>query len=171
MATPAELPEIIERAFVAYLKSPQFEWSPSMIADGQFRIHRGQDELANDGQTIKCTVPDDLGDEEPLYSGNFPAVVRIELRTPGDVKSASEKAAGQLTGLDYHKIAAACLHGAIMVNVLADELNAAADNYVAGALPFTCFGIRNRMPFREPDGEVFVSGFVVEILGCPQTFR
>lgn len=173
MASPAEHQELIEKAFVALLLDPTqaFDWPASLkngAADAP-AIYTGQADTTKKGQNVSCAAPAEMGEEDPLSSGNFWCELRVELRTPKEEATPDAAAAGAQTSLQAHQAAAATLRSAIMVADLEGDVAAANDALAGGPLDFTLIGVRRRTPFKdESDPECWVSGFVVECLSCPR---
>lgn len=150
-----EHPELLETAGVNYLAGLGMDYWDELLtnAGGTLRIYPGENSLDMDGQTIVVFLDGDLGDEEPPCSGNRWADVIFRLKTPSIKKKDDVQ-------LKAHKANADALQRAILDVNLPSLLTAS----VAG---FRCFGLAERMPFREQDATGWVSGYRVRLYSCP----
>jgi len=149
--------ELLENAFVNYLKSLNV-WTAGLL------ILAGENNLDKDAARIVAYVDGgELEDEEPPLSGNRPANVVVELRTPFSKLTAKEIAAGSTQPLLKHQANAAALQAAILSDTLDDQLTAA----IAG---FTVMGIYNRSELYGQSENYWMGGWRVRLLSCPKAF-
>lgn len=155
-----ELPEKLESALVAYLKT--LTWPDSLKdSEGNLRIFPGESDADKDGQCVPC-IAGDSEQEDPPFSGNQWFTPRLELRTPAGTADSTQ--------LADHKAAAEVLKAGIQISDLKDRvLTAAAALAVADApnfgdlVNFTIFGIPARQPIREQADTYFMSGYALRI--------
>lgn len=149
--------ELIENAFKNYLSSLDV-WSDGLL------IFAGENNLDKDAARIVAYVEGgELEDEEPPLSGNRPAVVVVELRTPFSKLTAKEIAAGAIQPLAKHQANAGALQTAILSTTLDDQLTSA----IAG---FTVMGIYNRSEIYGQEENYWMGGWRIRLLSCSKSF-
>ena len=149
--------EKLENAFVNYLTGLTV-WTDGLL------VLAGENNVDKDASRIVAYVEGgELEDEDPPLSGNRPASVVVELRTPFTKLTAKEIAAGTTQPLLQHQANAAALQTAISSATLDDQLTAA----IAG---FTVLGIHNRSEIYGQEENYWMGGWRVRLLSCPKSF-
>ncbi len=170
-----ELPEKIEAALTAYLRSQvqaalDAETLPAYF-DPDTQIQPGESAEDITGQLLRCICPD-ADSETPQFTGNFNFTPTVELVTPAAVQTVSEATsedpAISASALDKHRAIAAILEWSIMVDNLPAQLNAAALALGEG-YELTVFGILDRRPQRSQAAGLYTSGHTFRLYACGRT--
>lgn len=155
--------QLLEQAFTNYLEDLTTGNPAVSVWPAGLVVYPGENNLDKNGQRIVCYIEGgQLGDEEPINSGNRNFDIICELRTPWRKLSDKDIASNVTDPFITHQAAASALQDGIVASL--------PDLLMTAQAGLTIIGLKNRTQIRLQEDQAWVSGWKITGLSCPCTF-